>query len=251
MGALHAGHQALFKVALQRCDKVVVSVFVNPAQFGPHEDFQAYPRQRERDVALLADSGVHLAFLPSVEQIYPRGFSTSVDEGSVATGLCGQGRPGFFKGVCTVLVIFLNLVDCQVLVLGKKDAQQVAVLKRLVMDLCLDVEVVSIETARQANGLALSSRNVYLEPSQLKEAAKLHEALQAASSLATSESFNLDRVKGEVTHRLSQSQLMRIIYVEIVDKDTMKPEKELRRGRSLLMAAVWLRAVRLIDNVEL
>jgi pantoate--beta-alanine ligase len=251
MGALHEGHLSLIDVARQRADLTVVSIFVNPTQFGPNEDYGKYPRQLQDDINACEERGADIVFAPTRDAIYPPDFSTYVNEEFVSRHLCGLTRPGHFRGVTTVVTILFNLCRPDVAVFGQKDAQQCAILKKMAKDLFMPVEIVAAPIVREPNGLALSSRNRYLEPSRVTEAAKLQQALKAGQELVRAGSTSVDRVKAEVTHLLTQSRLIRIIYIEIVDRETMQPVREIAPGKCLLAVAVWLEETRLIDNVEL
>ena len=251
MGALHEGHLSLIDIARQRADLTVVSIFVNPTQFGANEDFGKYPRQLEADLKACEERGADIVFAPTREAIYPPDFSTYVNEEVVSKHLCGLTRPGHFRGVTTVVTILFNLCRPDVAVFGQKDAQQCAILKKMARDLFLPVEIVAAPIVREPNGLALSSRNRYLEPSRLAEAAKIQQALKTGQDLVRAGSTSVDRVKAEVTHLLTQSRMLRIIYIEIVDRETMHPVREITPGKCLLAVAVWLEETRLIDNVEL
>ncbi|MBC2594445.1 pantoate--beta-alanine ligase [Ruficoccus amylovorans] len=251
MGALHEGHLSLIDAARQRADLTVVSIFVNPTQFGPNEDYGKYPRQLEADIAACEAHGADIVFAPKREEIFPADYSTYVNEEFVSKHLCGLTRPGHFRGVTTVVTILFNLCRPDVAIFGQKDAQQAAILKKMARDLFMPVEIVAAPIVREESGLALSSRNRYLEPSRLAEAAKIQQALKAGQDLVKGGSTSVDRVKAEVTHLLAQSRLIRIIYIEIVDRETMHPVREITPGKSLLAVAVWLEETRLIDNVEL
>jgi len=249
MGALHEGHLGLIDVAQERCDVVVVSIFVNPAQFAPNEDFGNYPRDLEVDLEKCRARGAHYVFVPKQEDIFPADFSTYVVEEQLSKGLCGVSRPGHFRGVATVVMILFNLVRPDVAVFGQKDGQQAAVIRRGVRDLHIPVEIIVGPTVREDDGLALSSRNRYLNPEQRRDAARIPEALEAGRELVERGTSSVERVRAEVTHRLTQSRRLRVIYVEVVDKDTMRPLREIVRGQTMVAVAVWLDQTRLIDNV--
>ena len=251
MGALHEGHLRLIDTARQRADVTVVSLFVNPTQFGPNEDLAKYPRDLEGDLEKCRQRGVDFVFAPPAERIYPPGFSTYVVEESVGKRLEGESRPGHFRGVATVVTILFHLCRPDVAVFGQKDAQQVAVIRRVVRDLWLPVEIVVAATVREADGLAMSSRNAYLAPAERQEAATLHAALQAGRALVLQGITTPERVRAEVMNRLRSSRCLRMIYVEIVHRDTMEPERVICTGQSLIVAAVWLERTRLIDNLAL
>ncbi|MEM8549719.1 MAG: pantoate--beta-alanine ligase [Verrucomicrobiota bacterium] len=251
MGALHEGHLSLIDMARQRADLVIVSLFVNPTQFGPNEDFSNYPRTYEDDIKACEMRGADVVFAPKMDAIYPPNYSTYINEEFTSKHLCGQSRPGHFRGVTTVVAMLFNICRPDVAVFGQKDAQQCAIIKKMTKDLWIPIEILIGPTVREENGLAMSSRNRYLEPHRRAEAAKLQDALQKGKALVESGSVNVDRVKAEVTHWLSQSRMIRIIYIEVVDRETMQPLREIVPGKSLLAAAIWLAETRLIDNVEL
>lgn len=251
MGALHAGHLSLIKLARARADAVVASVFVNPTQFGPNEDFARYPRALERDLELCTEAGVDAVFTPPVEEIYPKGYSTYVTEEAVSRPLEGVSRPAHFRGVATVVAKLFNIVRPHVAVFGQKDAQQVAVLKKMVADLHIPVELVVAPTLREPDGLAMSSRNRYLTASQREDALVIPQTLRCAQEMVAAGEHRSDRLIAEATHLLSQKRRVHIIYVALVDRDTFEPLREVAPGRSLLAVAAWVDEVRLIDNVEL
>lgn len=251
MGALHEGHLSLIRLAAERVDTVVVSIFVNPTQFGPNEDYSKYPRVLEQDIALCAEAGADLVFAPSVEEMYPKGFSTFVLEEHVSKPLEGVSRPSHFRGVTTVVAKLFNVVGPDLAFFGQKDAQQVAVLKKMVSDLYMPVEIVVAPTVREPDGLAMSSRNRYLTPSQRIEALALYRALSKARDMVATGELRSDRLVAETTHILAQHRRIRVIYVAVADRDTMEPVKEAVPGRSLIALAAWVDEVRLIDNLVL
>jgi pantoate--beta-alanine ligase len=250
MGALHEGHLSLVRLARERADRVVASVFVNPTQFGPGEDFTRYPRQPERDAAMLEPAGCHLLFLPGVETIYPPGHATLVEPGGAAEGLEGACRPGHFRGVATVVCALFNLVRPDVAVFGEKDAQQLAVVRQMVRDLHIPVEIVPGPTVREADGLALSSRNAYLSPAERRAAAVLHRALRAAEEAVAAGERRAERVRQRMREVLSSEPLARTEYAEVVDPETFRPVETLA-GRLVLPLAVRVGGTRLIDNIRL
>lgn len=250
MGALHAGHLSLVRLARTHVRRVVASVFVNPTQFGPKEDFSRYPRQPERDAELLAAAGCDLLFLPAVETIYPPGHSTFIEPGGPAEGLEGALRPGHFRGVATVVCSLLNLVRPDVAVFGKKDAQQLAVVQRLVRDLHLPVEIVAAETLREDDGLAMSSRNAYLAPQERRAAPVLYRALRAAEKAIASGERRGDEVRRVMREILDSEPLARTEYAEVVDAETFRPVDTLT-GSLVLPLAVRVGGTRLIDNIQL
>jgi pantoate--beta-alanine ligase len=251
MGALHEGHLQLIDAAREKSDVVIVSIFVNPTQFGPSEDFSKYPRTLEADLKACESRGVDIVFTPKKESIYPADYSTYVGEERMSKGLCGISRPGHFRGVCTVVNILFNITRPDVAVFGRKDAQQVAIIKKMVTDLWLPIQVVVVPTVREADGLAMSSRNRYLLDEQRTEARKLYQALREGKRMVDEGTRSVDRVLAEITHILAQSRRIRLIYVAMVDRETMVPMREIVPGKCLLMVAAWVNDVRLIDNIEI
>jgi len=250
MGALHEGHLSLVRLAREHADRVVASVFVNPAQFGPHEDFNRYPRQPEKDAAMLAGAGCDLLFLPDVAAIYPPGHATFVEPGGAAEGLEGGLRPGHFRGVATVVCILFNLVRADVAVFGEKDAQQLAVVRQMVRDLQLPVEIVPGPTVREADGLAMSSRNAYLSPDERRAATVLHRALRAAETAVAAGERCADAVRRRMQDVLTAEPLARVEYAEVVDAESFQPVRSFE-GRLVLPLAVRVGGTRLIDNLRL
>ncbi|HXT22491.1 MAG TPA: pantoate--beta-alanine ligase, partial [Thermoanaerobaculia bacterium] len=250
MGALHEGHLALVRLARERSDRVVASVFVNPTQFGPHEDLARYPRTPERDAALLASTGCDLLFLPAVETIYPPGHATFVEPGGAALGLEGERRPGHFRGVATVVTQLFQLVQPDVAVFGEKDAQQLAVVRQLVRDLHLPVEIVAGETVRESDGLARSSRNVYLDAEERRAAAVLRRALRAAEALVGAGERDAEAVRARLLAVLAEEQRAVVDYAAVVDAESFQPVESLE-GSVVLPIAVRIGDVRLIDNLRL
>jgi pantoate--beta-alanine ligase len=252
MGALHKGHLSLIRLARERAGagRVVSSVFVNPTQFGPNEDFTRYPRQPEEDARLLEGAGCDLLFQPEVATVYPEGHSTFVEPGGPAEGLEGAFRPGHFRGVATVVCGLLNLVQPDVAVFGEKDAQQLAVVRRLVRDLHLPVEIVPGPTMREADGLAMSSRNVYLSPAERQAAGVLYRSLQAARRAIEAGERRGDEIRRRMREVLESEPLARIDYAEVVDAGTFQPVEHLT-GKIVLPMAVRIGGTRLIDNFHL
>ncbi|HYU35163.1 MAG TPA: pantoate--beta-alanine ligase [Thermoanaerobaculia bacterium] len=250
MGALHEGHLSLVRIARERAEKVVVSIFVNPAQFGPQEDFARYPRQPEKDAEMLQPAGCDLLFLPEVDTIYPPGHTAIVEPGGPAEGLEGALRPGHFRGVATVVSALFNLVQPDVAVFGKKDAQQVAVIQRMVRDLHFPVDVVAAETVREADGLALSSRNAYLSQEERRAAPVLYKALRAAEQAITAGERRGDEVRRAMREVLESEPLARTEYAEVVDAESFQPVDALA-GSLVLPLAVRIGGTRLIDNFQL
>lgn len=251
MGALHAGHVSLIRLARARGEAVVVSVFVNPLQFGPSEDFAKYPRMAALDAAACEREDVEVCFVPSAEEMFPKGFSTQLIEDHVSKPLCGVSRPVLFKGVLTCWLKLLNIVQPATLVMGEKDVQQVAVLRKVAQDLLLPVEIVTGPTVRDADGLAVSARNVYLTPTQRDEALAVYRALTKAKEMVESGVRISDRIVAEATHILAAKRRLRMIYISVVNRDTMEAVREVVPGHSLLAIAYWVDEVRLTDNLPL
>lgn len=249
MGALHEGHLSLVKLVKQSADVVVLSIFVNPTQFGPSEDFTKYPRVLEADLAACETSGVDYVFAPDVEEIYPKGYSTFVVEEHIAKPLEGASRPAHFRGVTTVVAKLFNIVRPHCAVFGQKDAQQVAVITKMNTDLNFGVEIIVAPTLREPDGLAMSSRNRYLTNTQRVEALVINRALRKAIEMVTTGERRVDRLIAEATHLIGQHRRVRIIYVSIVDRLTMEAVKgEITPGKSVMAIAAWVDEVRLIDN---
>jgi len=252
MGYLHDGHLSLIDLIRERSDILILSIFVNPTQFGAGEDLEKYPRDMERDLALCRERKVDYIFAPQTDDIYPEGASTYVSEEGVSRGLCGETRPTHFKGVTTICAKLFNLVRPAYVALGQKDAQQVVVLKRMIRDLHFPIEVVIGPTLREPDGLAMSSRNSYLNDRQRQDALLIHKALLAGKRLVDEKGIrNVDRVKAELMTVLRSGSFVRINYAEVVDRENMMPEKEIELGRSMLVIAVWVDNIRLIDNMSL
>ena len=252
MGYLHDGHLSLIDLIRERSDILILSIFVNPTQFGAGEDLEKYPRDIERDLALCRERKVDYIFAPQTNDIYPEGASTYVSEEGVSQGLCGETRPTHFKGVTTICAKLFNLVRPAYVALGQKDAQQVVVLKQMIRDLHFPIEVVIGPTLREPDGLAMSSRNSYLNDRQRQDALLIHKALLAGKRLVDEKGIrNVDRVKAELMTVLRSGSFVRINYAEVVDRENMKPEKEIELGRSMLVIAVWVDNIRLIDNMSL
>jgi len=251
MGALHAGHEALIGAAISAGGPVVVSIFVNPLSFGLNENFAGYPRSLEADLAMCSRLGVSAAFVPSVEEVYPRGFSTYVTEEHVSKPLCGISRPTQFRGVATLAAKLLNIVGPERLYLGQKDAQHVAVLRKMIADLNYNAEVVVVPTVREADGLAAAVRNSELTQGQRQDALSIDKALKRVKAMVDSGVLSSDRLIAEATHIMGQHRRVRVIYVSVVDPNTMEPVREVVPGRTLICIAAWLDEVRLTDNAVL
>lgn len=250
MGALHAGHLALVEAARRETEFVVVSIFVNPTQFGPHEDLARYPRTPEADCALLEKNGCDLVFLPDVETIYPAGCATRIHVEGAARGFEGEVRPGHFDGVATVVTILFGLVRPQVAFFGEKDAQQLAVVRQLVRDLVLPVEIRSVPSVRDTDGLALSSRNVYLSTEERQRALVLPRALARARAAFESGELDGSKLIAMVEHDLREEPGIHVDYVALVDARSYRPVSVVT-GHAVLAAAVRLGQIRLLDNIQL
>lgn len=250
MGALHDGHLALVRHASQLADRVVVSIFVNPTQFGAGEDLEQYPRDEDRDSELLQESGCHLLFLPEPSTIYPDGHSTYVEVEPLADRLEGEFRPGHFRGVATVVTQLLNLARPDVAVFGQKDAQQLAVVKRLVRDLHLPVEIASHPTVREPDGLAMSSRNAYLSSEERTAAAVIYRSLSTARQRIERGERSAEAVRRLLREVLELEPLIDIDYAEIVDATSFEPILRIR-GSIVMPVAVRIGKTRLIDNFSL
>ncbi len=253
MGALHRGHTTLVDRARKLVGPkglVVTSVFVNPTQFGPKEDFSRYPEPFQNDRKLCAEHGVDLLFHPEAAEMYPPNFSTHVDEDSVSTRLCGASRPGHFRGVCTVVAKLLNIVNPDFALFGLKDFQQYTVLRQMVRDLDMDVEIVHVETAREPDGLALSSRNQFLGLEERAQAPVLQHALQRAREAVERGQTSAARLRALIIATLAKAPLARIDYVEIVDADSLQPITKMR-PHALIAVAAFFGTTRLIDNLWL
>ena len=251
MGALHEGHLSLIHEARAMCDVVVVSVFVNPAQFSPGEDFSSYPRDLTRDAALLAEYNVDYVFAPTVEEIYPPGFSTYVEVEGVSDELEGASRPGHFRGVTTVVAILFNVVKPDFAFFGQKDAQQAVLVKRMVRDLAFNTEIVVLPIVREESGLARSSRNNYLDDEQRRAATVVHRALSKASEAYDEGERNAARLTELVRTTIEKEPLARIDYVSVNDAETLDRLDKIDDRTALVSLAVFIGKTRLIDNVVL
>lgn len=251
MGALHMAHMALVDEARKHADRVVATIFVNPTQFGPDEDFSSYPRREARDIETLRDHGVDLLFAPGVEDMYPAGFETIVDVPNISQGLCGDHRPGHFAGVATVVTKLLlqALPDCAVF--GEKDYQQLQVIRRLALDLDIPVNIIGLPTVRDADGLAVSSRNATLSPADRATAPKMHAALKdVADRVRAGEAVSVACAAGH--EALAAAGFSPIEYLEVRTADTLLPADRAPAGAPLrALAAAWLGKTRLIDNLPI
>jgi pantoate--beta-alanine ligase len=248
MGALHAGHGRLIELARQESDWVVVSIFVNPIQFDRRDDYQRYPRELARDLEFCEVHGVRLVFAPEAREMYPDPYSTAVEVRGVTEHLCGKFRPGHFQGVATVVLKLFNIVQPDRAYFGEKDAQQLAVIRRMVRDLNVPVTIVEVPTVREADGLALSSRNQRLSAEERRVAPVLYQALQLAQKQIASGAADAEEVKRAALGLLDQHPELRVEYLAVVDPDEMQPVARIQ-GAVRVAAAVWIGATRLIDNV--
>lgn len=251
MGNLHAGHASLMDAARPLADVLVVSVFVNPTQFGPNEDYDKYPRTPEADCRVCEAHGADILFAPSPAEIYAKDSSTLITENSCSQGLCGRSRPTHFRGVCTIVDILFNLAQPNVAVFGQKDAQQVAVLKRMVRDLHVPVEIVVSPIVRESDGLALSSRNQYLTREERAAAPEIQRTLRELARKIDAGTEDSAALAAAFTDALAQDALFEPEYIEIVDNSTMKPLEKISRGNTLVAVAVRMTEsrTRLIDNI--
>lgn len=247
MGALHEGHLSLVRAARAECDFTVVSIFVNPSQFGPNEDFAKYPRTLENDVALLAGCGADLVFAPSSDAVYRPGHDTWVEVGTAAKPLEGVCRPGHFRGVATIVLKLFNMVQPDAAYFGQKDYQQALVIRRMTSDLDLPVTVRVCPIVREADGLAMSSRNRYLSPAARQRALALSRSLQRAIDLAANGERSAQVIAAEMRHVINTVHDVRIDYIAVVDPDTLEPLETIA-GRALAALAVKIEDTRLIDN---
>lgn len=250
MGALHAGHLSLVRAARAQCNVVAVSIFVNPLQFGPKEDFSRYPRDLERDRDLLNQERVDLVFAPNAEEMYGRQNSTYVTVEGLSERLCGRSRPGHFRGVTTVVAKLFHIVEPDVAFFGQKDAAQAAIIRKMARDLNFDIQIVVAPTVREPDGLAMSSRNAYLTPEQRKQAIVLHRALMRVQTLADRgerSAAELIRAGEEV---IREEPGVKLEYLEVVDPDTLEPVADVSRG-ALVAVAALAGTTRLIDNILL
>ena len=250
MGALHEGHLSLVRAARAQCDAVAVSIFVNPTQFGPNEDLAKYPRTFERDRELLEAEGVDLLFAPGVEEMYPQGAVTFVTVEGLSGKLCGRSRPTHFRGVTTVVAKLLNIVGPDVAFFGQKDAAQAVIVRKMVRDLDLPVEVAVCPIVREPDGLAMSSRNAYLDAAQRHSATVLHRALMEVQSLAEKGERRATPLIEAAQRVFRLEPSVRVDYVEIVDTETLDPVADVSRG-ALVAVAAFVGATRLIDNIVL
>jgi pantoate--beta-alanine ligase len=251
LGALHAGHASLIRLAKAEGRAVVVSAFVNPLQFGAGEDYAKYPRTPGPDAMLAENEGVDVLFAPTAEEMFPKGFSSMLLEETISKPLCGVARPALFRGTLTCWLKLLNIIQPDVLVLGERDAQLVAVVRKVANDLQLPLTIVTGPTVRDADGMAISARNTYLTPSQREEALAVIKALRKAKEMVESGVKSTDRLVAEATHIISQKRRLRMIYISVVDSRTMDQLREVAPGECLMAISFWIDEVRLTDNMPL
>jgi len=251
MGALHEGHLSLVREARRMSDIVVVSVFVNPTQFAPGEDFEKYPRDLTKDTALLTDYNVDYIFAPTADEIYPKGFATYVNVEGLSEQLEGGSRPGHFRGVATIVTILLNTVRPDFAFFGQKDAQQALIIRRLVKDLAFDTEIVLLPTVREDSGLAISSRNLYLNADEQQAAAVIHQALMRAKTAYKEGERSPGRLEILVRSTIELEPRARVDYVNVVDAETLEHLDKLDDRPILIAVAAYIGKTRLIDNTIL
>ncbi len=252
MGFLHEGHLSLIRQSKKTCDVTIVSLFVNPTQFGPSEDFNSYPRDVQRDNKLLEDEGVDFLFLPSTEEIYPKNFQTYVNVEYVTKKLEGEFRPTHFRGVATVVMILFNCIQPDYAFFGQKDAQQLAVIKQMVKDLKLDIKIIECPIVRESDGLAMSSRNVYLSHLERQEALILYRSLELARELIESGEKRVNVILSDMTELFSKIPSANLDYIKIVEADTFEIIDELEKGKDyFVLIACKIGKTRLIDNAKI
>jgi len=248
MGALHEGHLSLVRAARRECDVVVVTIFVNPTQFGPSEDFDNYPRTLDTDLVACTNEGVDYVFTPTADAMYPQGSATWVEVERLTDGLCGSSRPGHFRGVTTVVAKLLNITQPDKAYFGEKDYQQMVVIRRMVADLGMPVEIVGMPIVREPDGLAMSSRNRYLSPDERRDALVLPRSLEDARTRVEEGERSAEIIANEIRNRVGQVGRARIDYVSVVDANTLEPVDRIE-GTVLVAMAVYIGSTRLIDNV--
>jgi pantoate--beta-alanine ligase len=249
MGYLHEGHLSLIREAVARTDCIVVSVYVNPTQFGPNEDFEQYPRDLDKDAKILAEEGVDYLFTPKDSDIYPDGYKTYVEVHDLQDVMCGASRPGHFRGVCTVVLKLFHIVGPNKAYFGQKDAQQAVILKKMVRDLNMDVTISVLPIIREQDGVALSSRNSLLNKEERSAARCLYRSLQLAVEAVRGGKRGSREVVNLIQDEIEKEKLTRIDYIEIVNKNTLESMTEIKQATTLIALAVYIGKVRLIDNI--
>lgn len=250
MGFLHEGHLSLVKEACKHNDAVIVSIFVNPTQFGPKEDLKKYPRDIKRDLKLLSEFGVDAVFCPKPSDMYPEGYKTNIDVVGLSDKLCGASRPGHFRGVATVVAKLFNIVKPDNAYFGAKDFQQLKIIKKMVRDLNLDVNIISMPIIREKDGLAMSSRNSYLSKEDRAKAPVINRALELAKLLAAEGVRDAKKIKTAMSKLINSEKHFKIDYISICDPDTLV-EKNMVKGATLIAVAAYLGRTRLIDNIQI
>ncbi len=248
MGYLHEGHLSLVRESIKKADCTVISIFVNPTQFGPTEDFKDYPRDMKRDSEILEKEGVTYLFVPEAEEMFPEGYKTYVEVHGLQERLCGRSRPGHFRGVCTVVLKLFNIVNPDISFFGQKDAQQAAILKKMIQDLNLGVKIEVLPVIREADGLALSSRNAYLKPEERKSALVLSKSLRDAHGMIENGERDSGIIISRMREIISQEPLAKIDYLDVVDMDNLNALTRIEK-KALIALAVFIGKVRLIDNI--
>lgn len=250
MGFLHEGHLSLVRKAREYSDKIVVSIFVNPTQFTPNEDYNEYPRDEEKDLKLLEVEGVDVVFIPEAAMIYPEGYETYVTVEELSKEYCGRSRPSFFRGVATMVLKLLNIVLPDLSIFGEKDYQQFIIIKRMCKDLNLPIEIIPAPIVRERDGLAMSSRNKYLTFDEREEATILYESMKKAEELVQSGIKDIATLKKEMVKLIESKKYPRIDYIEFVDPETLKRVSTIQ-GPTRILEAIWIGKARLIDNMEI
>lgn len=250
MGALHRGHEALLQSSLSENDVTMLSIFVNPTQFNVASDYDNYPSQHSRDLAIAEHHGVDMVYLPSSETMYPKGFSSFIEPGSTSLHMEGLHRPGHFRGVTTVVAKLFNIAQPHKAYFGKKDYQQLAVIRQMVNELNFPVDIIGIDTVRESDGLAMSSRNQRLTPVQRQDAGRIYQALVASRTLANGGTTDANDVAHRFVESLDQSTMAKVEYATVCNASTLEPVAELR-DQCVLCVAVWYGDIRLIDNIEM
>jgi pantoate--beta-alanine ligase len=251
MGALHAGHLSLVKKARKETDRVIVSIFVNPMQFAPHEDLKKYPRPFAKDKALCRQAGADIIFYPTPEEIYPKGFKTYISMNELPDVLCGRSRPGHFNGVMTVVAKLLNITEPDIAYFGLKDYQQITIIKQMVRDININVSIKAMPIIREKDGLAMSSRNQYLTPDLRAKATRLYKALIKAKDSVKKGERSGSKIISQMKMIIKKGREAKIDYVSIVDRDTLQDITQIQKGKSLVALAVFIGKTRLIDNMPL
>lgn len=251
MGALHAGHVRQIEASNKYADITVVSIFLNPAQFTPNDDLINYPSNLENDLKLCGTEGVDIVFTPQVNAMYPIDYSTYIQEELVSKQLGGPIRPQFFRGFATVITIFLNIIRPDFLILGQKDIQQTCLIKKIVKDLHIPVDIIVVPTVREPDGLACSAANQRLDKAQRAQVVKVYESMVKARQMVENGTRSVERIVAEVTQVLSKQLKIRVNYIAVVDPDTLTPLTVIHPGKSLLTISIWCDSIRLNDNIFL